>query len=111
MTAREIARRLNSEGLVPTKGHRYTERAIEWIRRRHGITVNSLRRPGEVTIKQLANELNVSVQWVHYWIKHSVIAARQLGAGGRLLVNLTGTLRADLQRRIQSSGHLRPRSM
>jgi len=78
----QIAQTLNAQGVPSSKGKPFTASMILWIRYRHGIPAARLQRPDEITVRQLAGELGVSIHFVHYWIKQGVISARQIDGRG-----------------------------
>lgn len=82
---------------------------IQWIRYRYAVPPVRLQRPDEITVKQLADELGVSIHFVHYWIKQGEIKARQIDARGPWWISLTEHQRCNLHIRVRNSGHLQGR--
>ena len=75
---REIASFLNGQGLVSATGKRFTVSMIQWIRFRYGIPSYNLKRPEELSVKEVAEKYNVSTHVVYYWIKRKVIHVRRI---------------------------------
>jgi DNA invertase Pin-like site-specific DNA recombinase len=74
----EIADQLNREGQVSAKGLSYTVKIIQWIRCRYRIPPAELKRPEELTVRQVAERFGTSDQVVYYWIDHGVIQSRRI---------------------------------
>ena len=68
LTDAQIAEALNAEGLLSSKGQPFTLSMIKWIRYRYAVPAARPQRPDEITVRQLADELSVSIYFVHYWI-------------------------------------------
>lgn len=77
----EIADLLNREGRVSAKGLPYTVKIVQWIRCRYRIPPAELKRPEELTVRQVAERFGTSDQVVYYWIDHSVIRSRRITPG------------------------------
>ena len=77
----EIADRFNREGYASAKGKPYTANIVRWIRWRYQIPPVSLKRPGELTVQQVAQYFGVSAGVVYYWIERNLIQARRLNSG------------------------------
>jgi DNA invertase Pin-like site-specific DNA recombinase len=77
----EIADELNREGQVSAKGLPYTSKIIQWIRCRYRIPAAELKRPEELTVRQVAEKFGTSDQVVYYWIDHGVIGSRRIHGG------------------------------
>src|SRR6202035_2565841 len=74
----EIADQFNREGQASAKGLTYTVKIIQWIRCRYRIPPVELKRPEELTVRQVAKRFGTSDQVVYYWIDHSVIRSRRI---------------------------------
>jgi DNA invertase Pin-like site-specific DNA recombinase len=107
LTDAQVAAAMNAQGLLSSKGQPFTLSIIKWIRYRYAVPAARLQRPDEITVKQLADELGVSIHFVHYWIKQGVINARQIDGRGPWWITLSGPQRHDLHDRVRNSGHLR----
>ena len=103
----QIAQTLNTQGVPSAKGKPFTASMILWIRYRHGIPAARLQRSDEITVRQLADELGVSIYFVHYWIQQGVINARQIGDRGPWWITVSAQQRRDLRGRIRNSGHFK----
>ena len=77
----KIAAHLNEAGLLSAKGKRFTPSMVSWIRHRHRIPAPVLKRPGELTVGQIAEKFAVSPYVVYYWIEHNVLSARRPDGG------------------------------
>ena len=82
---------------------------IQWIRYRYGVPALPANRPGELTVRQLAERLGVSIYFVHYWIQQGVIQARQANDRGPWWITLTDQDEQQLHDRVHTSGHLQNR--
>jgi DNA invertase Pin-like site-specific DNA recombinase len=109
LTDPQIAQALNNQGLLSSKGQPFTLSMIKWIRYRYALPAAHLQRPNEIPVKQLANELGVSIHFVHYWIKQGVINARQIDGHGPWWITVSDEQRRDLHDRIRNSGHFKNR--
>jgi DNA invertase Pin-like site-specific DNA recombinase len=105
----QIAHALNKQGLLSPKGQPFTLSMIKWIRYRYAVPAARRQRPDEITVKQLADELGVRIYFVHYWITHGVINARQIDSHGPWWITVSNEQRLDLQNRIRNSGHFKNR--
>ena len=54
---------------------------ISWIRYRHAIPAPNLKRPEELTVKEVAKKFAVSIHVVYYWIDRKVVEARRIYQG------------------------------
>jgi DNA invertase Pin-like site-specific DNA recombinase len=103
----QIAQALNKQGLLSSKGQPFTLSMIKWIRHRYAVPTVRLQRADEITVRQLADELGVSIHFVHYWINRGVINARQIDGHGPWWITVSIEQRLDLQDRIRNSGHFK----
>ena len=104
----QIVAHLNQQGLRSPHGKPFTLSMIKWLRYRYGIPSVSLKRPEELTVQQLAQRFGVSIHVVHYWIKRSVVEARQLDGRGPWWITLNAAKEQELRDWIRNSGHLQP---
>lgn len=88
MTDREIAAKLNEEGLITNKGNKFTVSSVEWIRYKHKIPCRFLQKPGELSVKEVAEKFNVSHYVVRYWIERNMVSARRTGTRLWISINL-----------------------
>jgi len=77
----EIAAKLDGEGLISAKGNRFTRSSISWIRYKHKIPPAEKKKPGELTVKEVAQRYGVSHNVVYYWIERGILPARRLNRG------------------------------
>lgn len=103
----QIVKALNQQGIRSSHGLPFTLAMIKWIRYRYGIASVCQMRPGELTVKQLAERLAVSIHFVHYWIKRGLIEARQLDGRGPLWVTITDQQEQQLHEHVRTSAHLK----
>jgi hypothetical protein len=82
---------------------------IKWIRYRYNVPPGCLMRPEELTVKQLADRLAVSIHYVHYWIKQGVIQARQLDGRGPWWITISDQQEQQLRDHVRTSAHLQNR--
>ena len=107
LTDPQIVQALNQQGVRSSRGLPFTLAMIKWIRYRYGIASVCQMRPGELTVKQLAERLAVSIHFVHYWIKRGVIEARQLDGRGPLWITITDQQEQQLHEHVRTSAHLK----
>ena len=81
LTGAQIATELNRQGILSAKGKPFTASMISWIRYRHAIPAPNLKRPEELTVKDVAKKFAVSIHVVYYWINQKVVKARRLNQG------------------------------
>jgi DNA invertase Pin-like site-specific DNA recombinase len=85
----EIVTALNKEGLMSAKGRPFTVDMVEWIRFKHRIPSPVLKRPEELTVKQVAQKFNVNPQVVYYWMERNHIPSRRINGGTPRWITLT----------------------
>lgn len=105
----QIAHELNRQGLRSSRGLPFAASIVQWIRFRYGVPAVSNVRPGEITVRELANRLGVSIHFVHYWIKQGLIQARQNDDHGPWWITLTDEQDKQLRHRVSTSGHFQDR--
>ena len=81
--------------------------SIKWVRYKYVIPHICLAEPDELTVKQLANHLEVSTHIVYYWLERGIVQARKLD-GGTWRITLTAAKTQELQDWVRNSGHLQP---
>jgi len=104
----QIADQLNGEGRLSATGKPYTAKMIQWIRGCHRIPPAMLKKPGELTVQQVANQFGASDSVVYYWIEHRVIQARRLNAGMPYWITLDEADEQKLQDWMRDSRRIRP---
>jgi DNA invertase Pin-like site-specific DNA recombinase len=102
----QIAQVFNDKGVRSSKGKLFTASMIQWVRFRHQVPAYRPMRPEEITVRELARRLGVSIHFVHYWIQRDIIQARQIVDHGPWWITLTEQEETQLHERVQSSGHL-----
>ena len=108
---RQIAARLNEQALRSAKGKAFTPSMIQWIRYRHGIAAPVLKRPEELTVKELARHFQISIDVVHYWIQRGHLTGRRLTATAPYWITLSPEKESELKAWIARSHHLNPKSI
>jgi hypothetical protein len=110
LTDRQIAARLNEQALRSAKGQAFTQSMIQWIRYRYGIAAPVLKRPGELTVKEVACHFQISTDVVHYWIQRGQLTGRKLTATAPYWITLNPEKEIELKAWIAHSHHLKPKS-
>jgi len=104
----EIADQLNREGKLSAKGQPYTVKIIQCIRCRYRIPPAELKRPEELTVRQVATRFGTSDQVVYYWIEHKVIGSRRVNPGMPHWITLSGTDEQQLREWVRKSRRIQP---
>lgn len=104
----EIADKLNREGQVSAKGLPYTSKIIQWIRCRYRIPAAELKRPEELTVRQVAEKFGASDQVVYYWIDHGVIRSRRIHGGMPHWITLSDLDEQKLRDWVRHSRRIQP---
>lgn len=102
-----IATALNQQGLLSAKGKAFTVSMIRWIRYRHRIPGPNLKRPEELTVKQVAKKFAVSVHVVYYWIERKVINARKANQGAPYWITIDPQKEKELIKLVRSSSKIK----
>jgi DNA invertase Pin-like site-specific DNA recombinase len=110
LTDRQIAARLNEQALRSAKGKAFTQSMIQWVRYRYGIAAPVLKRPEELTVKELARHFQISIDVVHYWIQRGHLTGRRLTATAPYWITLSPEKESELKAWIARSHHLNPKS-
>jgi hypothetical protein len=105
---REIADQLNREGQASAKGLPYTVKIIQWIRCCYRIPPAELKRPEQLTVRQVAERFGNSYQVVYYWIDHSVIQSRRLNPGMPHWITLSDQDEQKLREWVCKSRRIQP---
>jgi DNA invertase Pin-like site-specific DNA recombinase len=106
----EIADHFNREGQASAKGLPYTVKIIQWIRCRYRIPPAELKRPEELTVRQVAERFGASDQVVYYWIDHSVIRSRRINPGMPHWITLSDQDEQKLREWVRKSRRIQPAS-
>ena len=99
----QIADALNGEGRRPAKGEAFNVSMVKWIRYKHHIPAADLKRPEELTVRQVADKIDVSRGVVYYWIERGVIEARRMNNGSPYWVTLTPEKEDELREWVRGS--------
>jgi len=108
MTDAEIIATLNQEHLLSATGKPFTLSMIKWVRTRHGIPAPALKKPDELTVKEVARQFGVSIGVVYYWIERRHLKARRLGPGAPYWITLSREDQARLQAWVTNSNRITP---
>lgn len=101
-----IAEQMNRDGHRNTHGKPFTQTMIGWIRWRYQIPPAQLKRPDELTVRQVAERFGVSLGVVYYWIGREIIPARQLCDGTPYWITLDQAKEQELGAWVRDSKHL-----
>ena len=104
----EIADQLNGEGQASAKGLPYTSKIVQWIRCRYRIPPAELKRPEELTVRQVAERYGTSDQVVYYWIDHGVIRSRRIHSGMPHWITLSDQDGQRLREWVRHSRRIQP---
>jgi hypothetical protein len=104
----EIVDQLNREGQASAKGLPYTTKIVQWIRCRYRIPPAALKRPEELTVRQVAERFGTSDQVVYYWIDHSVIRSRRINPGMPHWITLSDQDERRLREWVRRSRRIQP---
>lgn len=78
---KKIADALNQLNLKSSSGRPFTVSMIKWLRYKHRIPACPTHRPGEWTVKQVAQRYDVSIHVVYYWIETGILPAQKSDSG------------------------------
>jgi hypothetical protein len=76
---------------------------IKWIRYKHEIPTPTLKRAGELTVKETSEKFKVSEYVVYYWIERGIVHARRLNQGTPYWISIDSKKEAELFERVRSS--------
>ena len=107
MTDAQIVAELNRCGERSATGRRHTLHTISWIRWKYKIPAPTLKRPEELTVKDLATRLRVPPGIVYYWIKRGMIEARRIDGGSQVWITVDENKLQELRDRVSRSKKLR----
>ena len=99
----QIAALLNEEGLKSSKGKTFTPSIITGIRYKYGIPSPQLKRPIELTVKEVAQRFGVSRRVVYSWIQQGYLEARKIQDGYPYWITLHSEQEKLLRDRINGS--------
>ena len=102
----DIAAALNREGRRSAKGEAFNVSMVRWIRYKHRIPAPVLHRPGERSVRQVADELGVSRSVVYYWIDRGVLTARRRNHGAQYWITLNDETKETLRAWVRNSSRI-----
>ena len=102
----QVAAALNREGRRSAKGEEFNVSMIRWLRYKHRIPAPDFQRPGERSVRQVADELAVSRSVVYYWIDRGVITARRRNHGSPYWIALDDDTREKLRAWVRNSSRI-----
>jgi len=103
----KIAEILNREGQRTPHGKPFTADAIRWIRHKHRIEGPQPRRPGELTVAEVASRFAVSHGVVYYWIGRGILPARREKRGMPYWITVDDQKRNELKRWVENSPRIK----
>jgi hypothetical protein len=106
LTDEQIASVFNQDGIKSAKGRPFTFSIIRWIRYKHRISRSTLKRPEELTVKEMAREFAVSPNVVYYWIERNLITARRLNQGSPYWITMDDQKEKELFEWISNSNRI-----
>ena len=107
MTDPQIVAELNRCGEKSATGRPHTMHTISWIRWKYKIPGPSLKRPEELTVKELAVRLRVQPSVVYYWIRRGMIDVRRLDDGSPVWITIDEIKIQELRDRVSRSKRMR----
>lgn len=108
LSDKEIAMKLNAEGLKSNKGNAFTRSSISWIRHKHAIPPADKKQPDEWTVKQASQQFGVSRGVVYYWIANKIVPARRLNGGSPYWITIDPEKRQELEEWVRESRRIQP---
>ena len=106
----DVADQLNRQGQTSAKGLPYTAKMIHWIRWRYQIPAAELKRPEELTVRQVAERFGTSDEVVYYWIERGVIRSRRINPGMQHWITLSEQDEQRLREWVRNSRRIQPTS-
>jgi DNA invertase Pin-like site-specific DNA recombinase len=106
---KDIAVRLNAEGVTSSTGKSFTASMISWIRFKHRIPGPS-RLPATLTVNEVRARYGVSMHVVYYWIARGIVAATQRETNTPYAITINDNVDRRLRKWVANSGHLHPSS-
>lgn len=101
MSDEAIVNYLNEKNLKTNKGNPYTLKSIQWIRHRYKIPSYLQRKPGEVSVEELAKKLDIKQHVVRTWIETGVVKTRKPN-GYRYWILLTEEEEEQLRKNVEN---------
>jgi DNA invertase Pin-like site-specific DNA recombinase len=94
----DIAAELSALGLRTARGHEFGRLDVRNVRASIGLARPSPLEPGELTVKQVAEQLGVKPGTVYYWLRIGILAYRQ-PATGAVCIPFSPEVEAELRAR------------
>ena len=79
---------------------------VRWIRYKHRIPAPDFQRPGERSVRQVADELGVSRNVVYYWIERGVVTARRPNPGSPYWIAFDDDTKETLRAWVRNSSRI-----
>ena len=80
---------------------------VRWIRYKHRIPAPDFQRPGECSVRQVADELGVGRSVVYYWIDRGVLSrARRRNNGSPYWITLDDDTKEALRAWVRNSSRI-----
>ena len=102
MPDKEIMNHFNEKELKTNKGNSYTLCSVQWIRHKYKISSYNFRKPGELSINEVAKKFDIGHHTVRYWIETGIIDARKAN-GHKFWILLTPEKEEELNKKINCS--------
>ena len=102
----DIAAALNGDGRRSAKGEAFNVSMVRWIRHKHRIPAPAFQRPGERSVRQVADELGVSRSVVYYWLDRGVVTARRRNHGSPYWITLDDETKETLRAWVRNSSRI-----
>ena len=107
-TNEEIITDLNAAGLRTGRDNRFDVKAVQWVRHLHHIKPPSPYTAGEISVREAADQLDVSTNVIYHWIETGQLSTRR--SGKHHCIPWTPAIEAECRTRIANSVHLIPRT-
>ena len=102
---REIAAKLNHDGLTSSTGKTFTESMISWIRFKHRIP-GPPRPTGTLSVAEVRQRYGVSHWVVYYWIENGHVSAHRRKPGLPYAITITDETDRKLRDLVANSTHI-----
>lgn len=102
----QIADTLNREGLRSACDKPFTRDLIHLIRQRFGLPPSRQKRPGEVSVPEIATRFGVRRNVVYHWIAIGLLPARRVGPRAHYWITLDHRKTQEIWKYIRSSPKL-----
>lgn len=106
-TDKEIVNYLNKEGYVSGTKKPFTIAMVKWIRFKYKITFVKLKRPEELSVKEIAEKFGVSINVVYYWIEIGIISGCRSNFGSPYCITLSSEKKKELYEWVNNSTRIK----